>query len=209
MIALFVVLGAAAGLAAVYVKTPSQGNETASASCKGDPAVLAAMKPLARGEVAGVLVADAPRAVPDLGFTGPDGQPIKLSDFKGRTVLLNIWATWCAPCRQEMPALDRLQGAMKGQDFEVVAVSIDTQDQQKARDFLTELKVENLAFYANPSTDVFQKLKAAGRGVGLPTSLIINREGCEVGYLPGPAEWDTEDGQALIRAAMGSGRVEG
>lgn len=201
-IVLVALLGAVVGIGAVYLQSLSGRNESA-ATCAGNPAVLAAMKPLARGEVAGVLVADAPRAVPELAFTDAGGQRKTLKDFAGKTVLLNIWATWCAPCRHEMPALDRLQGALGGEKFEVVAVSIDTQDPQKARDFLAELKVQHLGFYADPKADVFQKLKMAGRAVGLPTSMLIDGSGCEIGYLPGPAEWDHADGQALIRAAMG------
>ncbi|MGQ4275037.1 thiol:disulfide interchange protein TlpA [Terrihabitans sp. B22-R8] len=202
-IALLAVLGAAVGVGAVYVKTGFGGNESA-ATCAGDPAVLARMKPLARGEVAGVLVPDAPRPLPELAFTDTDGQPKTLKDFAGRTVLLNIWATWCAPCREEMPALDRLQGELSNEAFDVVAVTIDTQDEQKARDFLAELKVEHLKFYADRSTNVFQTLKRAGRAVGLPTTILIDGNGCEIGYLPGPAEWDSDDGKALIRAATGS-----
>jgi thiol-disulfide isomerase/thioredoxin len=201
-IVLVALLGAVLGMGAVYVKSLA-GRNVSAATCTGNPAVLAAMKPLARGEVAGVVVADAPRAVPELSFTDAQGQPKTLKDFAGKTVLLNVWATWCAPCRQEMPALDRLQGALGGDRFEVVAVSIDTQDPQKARDFLSELKVQHLGFYADPKADVFQKLKMAGRAVGLPTSILIDGSGCEIGYLPGPAEWDSPDGQALVRAAIG------
>jgi thiol-disulfide isomerase/thioredoxin len=201
-IVLVALVGAVLGVGAVYVKNVSGRNVTAT-TCTGNADVLARMKPLARGELAGVVVADAPRAVPELSFTDAQGTPKTLKDFAGKTVLLNIWATWCAPCRHEMPALDQLQGELGGERFEVVAVSIDTQDPQKARDFLTELKVQHLGFYADPKADVFQKLKMAGRAVGLPTSLLIDGSGCEIGYLPGPAEWASEDGKALIRAALG------
>ncbi|MDX6806781.1 thiol:disulfide interchange protein TlpA [Terrihabitans rhizophilus] len=202
-LALVALLGAAIGVGAVYVKSSGQGNQTAAVTCAGNTEALARMKPLARGEVAGVVVPDAPRPVPDLAFQDANGQQKRLADFAGKTVLLNIWATWCAPCRHEMPALDRLQAALGGERFEVVTVSIDSGSTQKSKDFLSELKISNLGFYADPEGGVFQKLKQAGRAVGLPTTLIVDGAGCEIGYLPGPAEWDHEDGQALIRAALG------
>jgi hypothetical protein len=103
-----------------------------------------------------------------------------------------------------MPALDALQKELGGEDFQVVAVSIDTQDPDKPREFLKELKIANLGFYADPSANIFQDLKLAGRAVGLPTTLLIDKGGCEIGYLPGPAHWASEDAKALIRAALGN-----
>lgn len=196
------VLGVLAGAGAIYMTSMGGRNESA-AFCDEGSATVARMAPLARGEVAALLVPERPRRLPKLAFTDGAGRPVSTADFAGKTVLLNVWATWCAPCREEMPALDTLEGEMGGQDFGVVAVSIDTQEPEKARDFLSELKIENLAFYADPSARLFQDLKVAGRAVGLPTTLLIDPEGCEIGYLPGPAHWASEDAKALIRAALG------
>jgi thiol-disulfide isomerase/thioredoxin len=141
----------------------------------------------------------------DLAFEGPDGRKLSLSDFRGKAVLLNIWATWCAPCREEMPALDRLQALAGGADFEVVALNIDTARLERRRQFLDEIGVKSLAFYADPTADVFQALKRAGKAVGLPTTFLIDADGCEMGALAGAAAWDSEDARRLIAAARKSG----
>jgi thiol-disulfide isomerase/thioredoxin len=195
--ALLVALGA--GGAALY----GIGAQSANAACAADEAVLKRMQPLAKGQVAAMLVPDAPRAVPDLTFQGADGAPKRLADFKGKVVLLNLWATWCAPCRKEMPALDRLQQKLGGADFDVVAVSIDMRDPEKPKRFFAETGVKSLAFYVDPSGKIFQELRSVGRAVGMPTTLLLDRSGCEIGYLPGPAEWDSPDGVALVEAALG------
>lgn len=202
LLALAAVLGIAAGVAAIYVRSATDSNQGAHA-CNGDQEAIARMKPLARGEVAGVLVPDRPRALPQLTFVDREDKPLSLSDFAGKTVLLNIWATWCAPCREEMPNLDRIQAELGGDKFQVVAVSIDLDGFKKSVPFLEELKLTNIGHYAEPTGNLFQALKMAGRGVGLPTTLIIDGSGCEIGYLPGPAVWDSDDGKALIKAASG------
>src|SRR5690606_7861062 len=127
--------------------------------CSTDSTVTDRLKPFARGEVAGVLVPDLPRKLPELRFQDGEGKDLTLADFAGKTVLLNIWATWCAPCREEMPALNALQSEMGGDAFTVVAVSIDTQGLDKPRNFLEELKIGDLGFYADPSANLFQELK--------------------------------------------------
>lgn len=202
ILAIFAIFGAFSGVAAVYLTKGGLGNGQA-ANCSADRTVTDRLKPLAKGEVAGVLVPDQPRKLPELAFQDGAGRSLTLKDFAGKTVLLNLWATWCAPCREEMPALDRLQAELGGEDFTVAAVSVDTQEPQKARDFLKELKIEKLAFYADPTAGAFQNLKLAGRAVGLPTTVLVDKQGCEIGYLPGPANWASEDAKALIRAALG------
>jgi thiol-disulfide isomerase/thioredoxin len=122
------------GVIALY-GTDGAGN-SAAGQCPAAKTAAARLAPLARGEVAAVTVAREPKPLPDLAFNGPDGSPTSLAAFRGRTVLLNLWATWCAPCRQEMPALDRLQGELGGRDFEVVAVNIDTRNLDKPRTWL-------------------------------------------------------------------------
>jgi len=141
--------------------------------------------------------------MPDLAFEGPDGKPMKLSDLRGKVVLLNLWATWCAPCRKEMPALDRLQAALGGKDFEVVALSVDTRNLDRRKPFLDSVGVKSLAFYADPKADSLQILKGAAKVVGLPTTLLVDRRGCDLGVMAGPAEWDSPDAQALVKAAIG------
>jgi thiol-disulfide isomerase/thioredoxin len=154
------------------------------------------------GEIAALALAREPQPLPELSFTGPDGQPKTLADFRGRTLLVNLWATWCVPCRQEMPALDRLEAAMGSKDFEVVAINIDTTKLDRPKAFLDEIKVKNLNFYANPTTSVFQSLKQAGKAQGLPTTVLIDRQGCEIGTMAGSAEWDSPEALALLKAAQ-------
>jgi thiol-disulfide isomerase/thioredoxin len=125
-----------------------------------------------------------------------------LADFKGRTVLLNLWATWCVPCRKEMPALAALQQKLGGPSFEVVAVNIDTRDPDKPKAWLQQAGVTGLAYYADASAKVFQELKVIGKAVGMPTSLLIDGSGCEIAYLAGPAEWGSDDAFKLVQAAL-------
>ena len=121
----------------------------------------------------------------------------------GRTVLLNLWATWCVPCRKEMPVLDALQDKLGAPDFEVVAVNIDTRNLEKPKDWLREVGVERLAYYSDANAKVFQDLKAVGKAIGMPTTLLVDPNGCEIASLAGPAEWASPDGVKLITAAMG------
>ncbi len=118
-------------------------------------------------------------------------------------MLLNLWATWCVPCRAEMPTLDKLEGELGGPDFQVVAVNIDTRNPQRPKDFLKQIGVKNLAYYADPSAQAFQDLKDIGRAFGMPTTLLVDPKGCEIGTIAGPADWASNDALKLIKAALG------
>jgi thiol-disulfide isomerase/thioredoxin len=176
------------------------------AACK--PAVNQAsrLKPLVHGEVAALTLARTPFRVPDLTFKDAKGADKKLADWRGRTVLLNLWATWCVPCRREMPALDALQARLGGPDFEVVAVNIDTRDPQKPLKFLKDTAIDHLAYYTDDSARVYEDLKTAGKAFGMPTSIVIDRSGCEIGNMAGPAEWASDDGIKLVQAAIADSR---
>jgi thiol-disulfide isomerase/thioredoxin len=197
------IAGLAVGLAAVYGIATLTGNAGGDAACR--PAVELAKKlaPLAHGEVAAVKVANSPLKLPKLAFQDAAGKPLSLANWHGRTVLLNLWATWCVPCRKEMPALDALQQRLGSPDFEVVAVNIDTRDPDKPKAFLRELGISKLAYYADATAKTFQDLKAVGRAFGMPTTLLIDQQGCELGSIAGPAEWASEDAVKLIQAALG------
>jgi thiol-disulfide isomerase/thioredoxin len=174
----------------------------------GDPACRAAVDtakriaPLAHGEVAALTMAAKPLKLPDLAFEDSSGQPKKLSDWQGKTVLVNLWATWCVPCRKEMPALDRLQTKLKGPNFEVVAINIDTRDPEKPRNFLKDANLTAIGFFSDEKAKVFQDLKGIGRALGMPTSVLVDGKGCEIATIAGPAEWDSDDAVKLIRAAV-------
>lgn len=134
-------------------------------------------------------VLDPPAAVPEISFADGAGQPKTLADYSGKVVLLNIWATWCAPCRKEMPTLDRLQAELGGPDFEVVALSMDRKGPDVVKKFYAEIGVTHLALNIDTSAKAMFALDA----VGLPMTLLIDRKGKEIGRLIGPAEWDAPD----------------
>jgi thiol-disulfide isomerase/thioredoxin len=127
--------------------------------------------------------------VPEINFDDAEGRAHKLADFDGKVLLVNIWATWCGPCRTEMPALDRLQAQLGGPDFEVIPISIDRGGMEAIRKFYSEIGVRNLAMYTDSSGQVLRQTRA----LGLPTTLLIDRSGQEIGRVIGPAEWDTPE----------------
>ena len=194
--------GVAIGLAAVYGITTFLGNRAGDAQCAPAVATAGRVSPLARGEVAGVVVASRPLQLPDLAFRDASGSERHLAEWRGRTVLLNLWATWCIPCRKEMPALDELQAKLGGPPFEVVAINIDTRDANKPRAWLKEVGIARLDYYTDASAKVFQDLKLVGRAIGMPTTILVDPAGCEIGTIAGPAEWASEDALQLVRAAL-------
>lgn len=197
-------LGTIAGFAGVYLTggLPRNVGAVSDASCVNASLTAKRLMPLSKGEVAAFAPNSSPRRATPLSFKDATGRTLSLDDFKGRVVLINLWATWCVPCRKEMPALDELEHKLGGNDFAVLAINLDQRGGEKPRKFLEEIKVKSLIYYEDPTTNVFQKLKAAGRAPGLPSTILIDRDGCELGFMPGPAEWSSEDALALIRAAL-------
>jgi thiol-disulfide isomerase/thioredoxin len=139
-----------------------------------------------------------PKEIAAFGFNDGTGVAKDLSAWKGKVVLLNLWATWCAPCRKEMPELAKLQKLMGSPDFEVVALSEDLKGAAASSAFLKESGADNLALY----TDQKATALAAIQSVGLPTTLLIDRNGKEVGRLLGPADWASPEAQALVKAVL-------
>jgi thiol-disulfide isomerase/thioredoxin len=206
------VIAAIAGFATIYLSfAPSDNGITASGG--GTPGVgagpgAASDSPLAglnKGEMAAFLVRPEPLPIADFTFEADGGTAKSLKDWRGKVVLLNLWATWCVPCREEMPALDKLQAVLGGGDFEVVAINIDKGGPDKARDFLKEIGVSRLALYTDPSGKLFSTIRA----VGMPTTLLIDREGREIGRLVGPADWASPEAKLLIEAAIGMAKPGG
>jgi len=207
------VAGVLAGAVAVYVTENRSGNNASgdAAAANGQGDVACAVKAgeakriaaSATGEVAALLPADPPQSLKTLSFNGPDGKLMSLADHAGKTVLLNLWATWCAPCRAEMPALDALQKAKGGDRFEVVAVNVDTGDAAKPKKFLDEIGVHTLGFYRDPTMGLFNEAKKRGLALGLPVTLLVDGEGCLIAHMNGPAEWSSPDAAKVIDAALG------
>ncbi|MER9894459.1 TlpA family protein disulfide reductase [Mesorhizobium sp. M0119] len=144
------------------------------------------------------VVHEAPVPIPEISFEDGNGKLKTLADFRGKVVLLNIWATWCAPCRKEMPTLDRLQAKLGGPDFEVVALSMDRAGPEIVKKFFAEIGIKHLAL----NIDASGKAMFAIGTVGLPATLLINRDGKEIGRLIGPAEWDAPDLVDFIRSRI-------
>jgi len=206
-------LAAIAGFGTVYVSFAPSDNgrlEAPVASAPGEEAggagagaaneqvAIGPLVGLNKGAMAALVVRPKPLDLPEIAFSDADGKTKSLADWRGKVVLLNIWATWCVPCREEMPALDKLETKLGGKDFEVVAVNIDKGGPEKPAAFLKETGATKLALYTDPSGKLFSKLKA----VGMPTTLVIDRNGEEIGRLIGPADWASPEAIALIEAAI-------
>jgi thiol-disulfide isomerase/thioredoxin len=230
IIALAAVAGVAAGAGAVYVTFGGSDkpepdaraltdarclakNQTAASGGGGhgtatdapEPKIVTLMSLVAeaaRGEVAGMLPPGRPQSVADLGFKAPDGQPATLGSFAGKVTLVNLWATWCAPCRAEMPALDALQADMGGTDFEVVAVNVEGGDDTKPKKFLADTGVANLALYRDDTLGMFNEMKKRNLAFGLPVTLLVDRDGCLLAHMNGPAEWASAEAKHMIEVAL-------
>jgi len=210
------VAGVIAGAVAVYVSTTLPGNKTPSptvaadtSSASPDDKLCAAKAERAKavgasavGHVAAMMPADPPQSLKTLAFNDPDGKPMTIADHSGRTLLVNLWATWCAPCRAEMPALDALEREMGGEEFEVVAINVDTGDDTKPKKFLEEIGISSLGHYRDNTLAVFNDLKKRGLALGLPVTLLVDGEGCLLANMNGPAEWAGPDARKLIEAAL-------
>jgi thiol-disulfide isomerase/thioredoxin len=191
----------AVALAGIYGIAGTLRNR-GDAECRPAVAKARELATFTKGDVAAVQAATEARLMPNLTFTDANGAQKSLADWRGRTVLLNLWATWCVPCREEMPALAALERKLGGKDFEVVAINIDTRDLEKPKAWLKQFGIEGLTYFADPSAKVFQELKAIGKAFGMPTTLLIDPNGCELAVLSGPADWGGNDAVALVRAAL-------
>jgi len=200
---------AVVGFAAVYVTLgrPDNVASPVPAAASGPVAVAASAQeppkgpgsnPLSQGHMAAFVFRKGPEALPPIKFQDAEGRERTLADWHGKVVLLNLWATWCLPCRKEMPSLDRLQKELGSDKFEVVALSVDRKGLDASKKFLDETKVERLGLYVDASTRATSELRV----VGLPATLLLDAEGREIGRLLGPAEWDSEDAKRLIRSVV-------
>jgi thiol-disulfide isomerase/thioredoxin len=201
-------VAAVMGLGAVYAMAgaPDNGGGTGgrfSAGIRIAQAATAAAPSastdgLNTGEMAKFVFKKTPEALPEMTFQDGTGKERTIKDWQGRVVLLNVWATWCIPCRKEMPSLEKLQAELGSDKFEVVAISADRGGIEASKKFLDQIKVSKLGLYADPSTRSIAALKVPG----LPATLLIDRQGREIGRLLGPAEWDSEDAKKLLKAVI-------
>jgi thiol-disulfide isomerase/thioredoxin len=200
-------LVSATAMAAVLYGGGPSGKEGAARAgdapaCAGSSKIAAAVAPLAKGDVAALAISKKPEPIEPYAFQDPEGKPVSLATFRGRTVLLNLWATWCVPCRGEMPELDKLQTALGSDKFEVVAINVDTSRPERPKALFQELGLKSLKRYADPKANIFFEMKQAGKALGLPLTLLIDPEGCQIGLINGPAAWGSGDARALVTRAV-------
>ncbi|NKB53883.1 MAG: redoxin family protein [Rhizobiaceae bacterium] len=208
------VLGLAVG-AALYAFSGQIGNggnggeggegdvgPLASAACAVDEKLRTALDAKAGGHLAAFKALDRPISVGELAFDDENGKTRNLTEWQGKTVLFNLWATWCAPCRAEMPALDGLQKDLGGDRFEVVPVSVDLGSPHKPKKFYRDIGMKNAGFFHDGDLATLNVLKKAGLAFGLPATLLVSDQSCVLGVLNGPAEWHSDDAKALISVAF-------
>jgi len=182
------------GFVAVYANLTLRGNgELASDSINDEKS-----QKLHGERLRAFLHHKTPKEITAFDFQDEFGKTRTLQDWKGKVVLLNLWATWCAPCREEMPSLDNLKKHFGHEDFDVLAISMDRGGLAKPKKFYDEKRLKNLELYIDPTTKLMFKLKA----IGLPATLLIDKNGREIGRLAGPAQWDSQRGLDLIRGAL-------
>ncbi|WP_375452440.1 TlpA disulfide reductase family protein [uncultured Devosia sp.] len=198
----------AGGLAAVTVAIViwfllSNGGAEAR-ECPAQAAAAKAIGDAAVGELAALNGTGEGRGYARLAFKDAAGADIDIADFKGRALLVNFWASWCIPCREEMPALDALAAKYNSDAFMVLPINLDIGEGglDKAKAFLADNGFANLPLYADNSFVAFERLKQQAVAVGLPATLILDQNGCELAVLQGPAHWDTPDGHAVVDALL-------
>jgi len=196
------------GLGAYSLFGSPSNSDTAHASVESREAACAlshergkTLDPKAVGEVAAFRALNEPLDLTYIKFNDRDGKPMTLADWEGKYVLFNLWATWCPPCRAEMPFFNTLQEKKGGDKFAVVPVSIDNVE-DKPREFYDIKKLDNLPFLQDLTMDAFQSLRRKGVALGMPTTVLMDTNGCGLGVLVGPAHWASPDAKNLIDATL-------
>lgn len=165
------------------------------------PALAKLGPELLTGSLSKFVLAKEPKPLPELAFTDAEDKPLTLADYKGKAVLLNFWATWCAPCVKEMPSLDKLQAEMGKDRFVVLPLSLDGPSKPKVAPFYADKKLAHLGIYFDKGKKVMGALDISV----LPTSVLIDAQGREIGRLEGEADWDKPEALALMKAATPPG----
>ena len=200
---LWVILGLA-GMALAIAAWVGLGNAGQANECPVQEEAATAIDTAARGELAGLNGTGEGRGYATMAFKDASGADMTIADFQGKALLVNFWASWCVPCREEMPALDALATKYNSYDFMVLPINLDIGEGglEKAQEFLDENAFANLELYADNSFAAFERLKQQAVAVGLPVTLVLDKNGCELGVLQGPAEWQTPDGEAVVEKLL-------
>jgi thiol-disulfide isomerase/thioredoxin len=180
----------------------SNAGPSGASGCAPMPAAAAAIDKAAAGQLAAVKPTATGRGYADLPFEDTAGKALTLKDFAGKTLLVNFWASWCVPCRAEMPALAALAKKLDGPDFMVLPINLDIgpDGKDKAKAFLASANITDLPIYVDPTLKTLDRLKDNAVALGLPATLLLDRKACEVGVLQGPAQWDSADGENVVKA---------
>ncbi|MHA6300272.1 TlpA family protein disulfide reductase [Devosia sp. CAU 1758] len=181
------------------------GNAGTANECPAQAAVAQIIDAAAVGELAALKGTGEGRGYADMAFKDESGADMSVADFAGKALLVNFWASWCVPCREEMPALDAVATQYNSEKFMVLPINLDIGEGglDKAQDFLDEGQFANLPLYADNTFAAFERLKREAVAIGLPATLLLDPEGCELAVLQGPAEWYSDDGKAVIEALIG------
>ena len=200
---LWIILGLA-GLAVAITAWVMLGNAGQAKECPVQAEEAAAIGDAAMGELAALNGTGEGRGYATMAFRDADGTDMTIADFKGKALLVNFWASWCVPCREEMPALDALATKYNSDAFMVLPINLDIGEGglAKAQAFLDENRFANLPLYADNTFAAFDRLKQQAVAVGLPATLVLDENGCELAVLQGPAHWDTPDGEAVIEKLL-------
>ena len=186
----------------VYVMFKGSGNQHASASCGKAAEQSVVLAEIATGELAAFRALDTPLDMSQIAFKDRDGNQTTLGAWKGKTVLFNLWATWCPPCREEMPYFETLQTDFGGDKFQVIPVSIDTGEMDGLLEFYEETGLKALPLFQDETMEAFQGLRRQAVALGMPTTLLVDENSCGLGVLNGEAKWASKDGVRLIKAAI-------
>lgn len=199
-----VVIGVA-GLGVAIAAWFYLGNAAEASSCPVQSMPAQVIDAAAKGELAALNGTGEGRGYADLAFKDASGAQVTIADFAGKALLVNFWASWCVPCREEMPALDAIATQYNSDRFMVLPINLDigAGGLEKAQSFLDEGQFQNLPLYADNSFAAFERLKREAVAVGLPATLLLDPEGCELAVLQGPAEWHSDDGKAVVEALIG------
>lgn len=184
----------------------SNAGAPVASECPAQAEAAAAIDAAALGALAALNGTGKGRGYRDMSFQDAAGKPFTVAAFEGKKLLVNFWASWCIPCREEMPALNALAEKYNSDAFMVLPINLDIGEGglTKAQKFLDEGKWPSLPLYADPSFKAFERLKAAAVAIGLPATLLLDANGCELAVLQGPAAWDTPDGHRVIEALLAS-----
>lgn len=198
-----------AGIAALGIAAAvwlSNGSSSVAGECTISEAQIAAIDEVAVGELAALLADDTGRNYAEMSFQDLAGEGKSIADFAGKRLLVNFWATWCGPCREEMPDLNALQAEYGSDAFEVLTINLDLGNDgpAKGQAFLDEHGLDQLELFADPTFKTFEDLRTQGVSLGLPTTLLLDEAGCEVAVLRGPAVWHSQDGKNVVEALIGA-----